>query len=483
MKTLVAIPTYNESANIAPMISQLEALGMGFRCLFVDDGSPDGTGRCIEEAARTRPWIHLLQRGAKRGIGSAHMDALVWARTNGFPTIVTMDCDLTHSPSDIPAMLNASEEADVVVGSRYMRRGSLAGWNWKRKLLTLTAHLLTRILLGIRYDSTGAFRVYRLDRISPDVFQLIKSKNYTFFFESLFLLANNGAKVVEIPICLPPRTYGSSKMPADEPFRGIRYLAAMSADRFLRPESFQVVHHSIEANPSLVDAGGWDAYWSKAAATGNRSYQAIATAYRRLVITNRLTREVRHLFLPGQKVLHAGCGSGQVDQYNQERVRITAVDTSLRALDVYSRCVPGAEALCHASIFNLPFADATFDGVYHLGVIEHFSAEEIQSLLPELRRVLKPDGRMLIFWPHHRATSVAVLGLWHRLAGKAAPPLHPPEISLNQGEAWTRKVLEAGGFEMESYSFGFRDFWVQAVITARPSPLRHPDEPSRPPSR
>lgn len=468
MKTLVAIPTYNESANIGPIVSQLEALGMDFECLFVDDGSPDRTGDCIEEAARSRPWIHLLQRGAKRGIGSAHRDAIAWARDKGFSRIVTMDCDLTHSPSDIPAMLLASQDADVAVGSRYLRRGSLAEWNWKRKLLTRTAHLLTRVLLGIRYDCTGAFRVYRLDRIAPEVFQLIKSTDYTFFFESLFLLATNQIRIVEVPICLPPRTYGSSKMPADEPIRGIRRLLAMAADRVLRPESFRVVHHRIEPKPSIVDDGGWDAYWSRASSSGNRWYQAIATLYRRLVITSRLTHEVRRLFLPGQSVLHAGCGSGHVDLFNQDRVRITAVDTSLRALDVYSRCVPCAAEVRHASIFDLPFPDATFDGVYHLGVIEHFSGEEIQLIFGELRRVLKPDGQMLIFWPHCCATSVAVLGLWHRLAGKGALPLHPPEISLNQGKVWTKDLLESCGFKLESYSFGPRDFWVQAVITARP---------------
>jgi len=481
VRTLVIIPTYNERANIAPIISQLEAQGLECECLFVDDGSPDGTGEAVAEAARTRSWIRLLQRGKKLGIGSAHLDALAWARANSFPCVITMDCDLTHSPADIPAMLEAAEGADVVIGSRYMRRGSLAGWNWKRKILTRTAHLLTRVLLGIRYDCTGAFRVYRLDRISPDVFDLVRSNGYAFFFESLFLLANNGAKVMEVPICLPPRTYGSSKMPADEPFRGIRHLTAMAADRFLRPESFRIPHHRIHSNPGLDDAGGWDAYWSRAAAAGNRSYQALATAYRRLVITRRLTHEIRRVFQSGDKVLHAGCGSGHVDEENQKYVRITAVDTSLRALEIYSRCVPGAEAVCHASIFDLPFSDGTFDGVYHLGVIEHFSADEIQSILRELRRVMKPDGRMLIFWPHCRATSVAVLKIWHALARKESPPLHPPEISLNKGRSWTRHILESAGWEMESYAFGIRDFWVQAVITARPSPTRHPEKPSRPP--
>ena len=163
MRALVIIPTYNERENIDLMVGQIEAVGLDLDCLFVDDGSPDGTGEKIVSISRARPWIRLLQRGSKKGIGSAHLDGISWARGNGYQTVITMDCDLTHSPSDIPAMLKAAEDADVVVGSRYMRKGSLAGWNWYRKALTRTAHLLTRFLLGIRHDSTGAFRIYRLD--------------------------------------------------------------------------------------------------------------------------------------------------------------------------------------------------------------------------------------------------------------------------------------------------------------------------------
>jgi len=157
-----------------------------------------------------------------------------------------------------------------------------------------------------------------------------------------------------------------------------------------------------------------------------------------------------------------------VDQFNQDFVKITAVDTSLRALDTYSRCVPRSERVCHASIFHLPFADGTFDGIYHLGVVEHFERAEIVAILCELRRVMKPDAKMVIFWPHASATSVAVLKLWHRLSGKDAAPLHPPEVSLAQGREWVRGILESAGFSMQSYHFGAVDFWVQAVIVAAP---------------
>lgn len=469
MNTLVIIPTYNERENIEPIVSQLAALQMDLTCVFVDDGSPDGTGPEVERVTEIYPWIRLIQRGVKNGIGGAHLAGLALAKAEGFKTIITMDCDLTHSPADIPALLSAAEHADVVVGSRYLRKGSLEGWNWRRKMLTRTAHLLTRVLLGIPYDCTGAFRVYRMDRIPAGVFDLVRSRSYPFFFESLFLLAVNGARIVEVPISLPPRTYGSSKMPADEPFRGIRQLVDVAVDRLLVPERFRISRHPVVPDPALTDAGGWDEYWSRADQPQSKLYQTIATIYRRLVIAPRLTSHSHSLFRKNDLVVHAGCGSGQVDAANQEHIRIVGLDASLKALQIYSRCVPKAHATCHASVFAIPFPDHTFDGAYHLGVIEHFDHSEIRRFLLELRRVLKPDGKLMIFWPHEKATSVAVIKMWHSLARKDSAPLHPPEISLAKGKEWVRETLAQGGFEMETYDFGAQDFWVQAVVTARPS--------------
>jgi ubiquinone/menaquinone biosynthesis C-methylase UbiE len=142
------------------------------------------------------------------------------------------------------------------------------------------------------------------------------------------------------------------------------------------------------------------------------------------------------------------------------------VDSSLQALDIYRRCVPLASAAVHASVFELPFKNNAFEGAYHLGVIEHFSPVEIGQFLSELHRVIKPGGRLLIFWPHQRATSVFVLKIWHHLAGKGAAPLHPPEISLAKDKKSVAQILKSSGFQIDSYSFGIRDFWVQAVIQA-----------------
>jgi len=466
LKTLVLIPTYNERENIPKILSQLDDARIDADILFVDDGSPDGTAEEIDNKRRTNTRIKLIQRGAKLGIGSAHVDGIHWAYENGYDFLVTMDCDLTHAPSDIPGLLAALDKSDVAVGTRYRNPQSLKGWNWKRKALTHMAHFLTRFFLGVPYDCTGAFRAYRLGAIPVGVFDLVKSKGYAFFFECLFVLNWNRCVVAEIPICLPPRTYGSSKMPAVEPFRGVKALISLFSDRLLAPEKFGYSNVPVKPNPAIIDQDDWDDYWEKSAKSKHPIYQSIATLYRRWIITRRLTMEIRSVFKMGDSVLHVGCGSGHVDQDNQMQVHITAVDTSLKALHIYRRCVPFAKDVCHASAFDLPFAEASFDGAYHLGVIEHFSISDMAKSLAELHRVIKPGGKLLIFWPHEKATSVAVIKIWHRLAGANAAPLHPPEISLAKNRKWVASILAQAGFQIDSYQFDFRDFWVQAVIRA-----------------
>ena len=471
MNPLVVVATYNERTNVKFIIEKLLGLGTPLDILFVDDNSPDGTGILLDALAEKNLALRVLHRKAKDGIGSAHLAGLSWARENGYYTVVTMDCDMTHSPEDVPRFLEAVKSADVVIGSRYLRRDSLRGWNWRRKLLTHTAHILTRVFLGIPYDATGAFRAFRLDRLPCNIFSVVRSKSYPFFFESLLVLQLNGAKIRQIPIDLPPRTYGSSKMGSTEPFRGVWHLIKVAGQRIVCPEAFLVSDHLIEPNPDLRDEQGWDLYWSNTISE-NRLYTVLATIYRKLIIAPRLAAIVRRTFPPRSKLLHAGCGSGQVDVRFQSEMEITAVDSSLQALKMYVRTVRAARSVRHASIKNLPFEANSFDGIYNLGVMEHFRKDEIIVIAQEFERVLKPGGHLVFFWPHTRATSVAVLGLWRELRakrGRTHAPLHPPEVSLLRSREWIEKLLGQAGFALESYQFDWRDLWVQAIVTARRS--------------
>jgi dolichol-phosphate mannosyltransferase len=209
---LVMLPTYNERENVEMMCQKIAALDIPIDILFIDDSSPDGTGTILKLLAEKNSQISVIERSGKLGIGSAHLDGILWAYSHMYSRLITMDCDFTHSPDNIRELLESSEDFDIVVGSRHILENSLNGWNLGRKVLTIFGHFLTTNLLKMPYDATGAFRLYRIDRISPAFFNLVSSRGYSFFCESLAILNLNNFRIREIPIALPPRTCGHSKM-------------------------------------------------------------------------------------------------------------------------------------------------------------------------------------------------------------------------------------------------------------------------------
>lgn len=223
-KILIFIPTYNEKDNVEKIYLRILHLNLPADILFIDDNSPDGTGALLDDLAKERPGFKVIHRPGKMGVGSAHLMAIDYAYENRYNKLVTMDCDFTHSPEYLPVFIKYAKDYEIIIGSRYMHKESLSGWNPFRKILTLLGHILTKYLLNMPYDATGAYRVYRLDRIPQKVFRLVRSPGYSFFFESLYVLYINGFSIKEIPIALPPRTYGSSKMSKREIARSIKYL-------------------------------------------------------------------------------------------------------------------------------------------------------------------------------------------------------------------------------------------------------------------
>jgi dolichol-phosphate mannosyltransferase len=265
LRTLVMVPTYDECDNAPRMIAAITALGLDADVLFVDDASPDGTGALLESLRADNPRMSVLHRSGKNGIGSAHAAGIAYAYANGYQRLVTLDCDFSHSPDDIPAFLREAETADVVVGSRWTSMHSLPGWNAYRRAMTNLGHLLTRALLGLPYDATGAFRAYRLDRIPQDVLSLVQSKSYSFFFESLFILHKNGLRIREISIVLPARTYGHSKMTLRAALQSVRIMLGIAATYRRRPAAFHVAAPPVAIDPLLA---AWPKAASSAAASG-----------------------------------------------------------------------------------------------------------------------------------------------------------------------------------------------------------------------
>lgn len=223
-KLLIFIPTYNESENVEEVCSQLVDLRLETDILFLDDNSPDDTGKTLDALKEKYPCIKVLHRSQKLGVGSAHLFGINWAYDHGYEKLVTMDADFTHSPEDVPELINNSAGYDLVVGSRYLNKSSLKGWNLMRKTLTKLGHFATCHILNVKYDATGAFRLYCLNRIPREAFRLVRSSGYAFFFESMFILNLNGFLIKEIPILLPARTQGHSKMNYREIFQSIKRL-------------------------------------------------------------------------------------------------------------------------------------------------------------------------------------------------------------------------------------------------------------------
>jgi dolichol-phosphate mannosyltransferase len=226
-KTLVFVPTYNEAQNVGRLIQEILEQNLGLDLLFLDDRSPDGTGEILDDLAKRHENLTIIHRSGKLGIGSAHLQGIEWAYARGYRRLVTMDADFTHPPSYLKEFLSLSDEANVVVGSRYLLKNSLEGWTVFRRFLTYGGHLLTRVLLGIEEDASSAYRLYRLEAIPRELFSLVRSAGYSFFFESLYVLRLNRFSIREVGIVLPARASGQSKMGFLDACSGLLRLGKM----------------------------------------------------------------------------------------------------------------------------------------------------------------------------------------------------------------------------------------------------------------
>ena len=181
-------------------------------------------GEILRRLAGSDASLNVISRPGKLGIGSAHKDAIRWAYESGIRTLVTMDADFTHLPSDVPLMMRTAAGKHVAVGTRFARRESLETWSRFRRVVTRCAHMATRVLLGIPYDCSGSFRVYRLNEIPETLWARVEADDYGFFFESLYTLYAAGHPIGQTPILLPARASGSSKMSPKDAINGLTHL-------------------------------------------------------------------------------------------------------------------------------------------------------------------------------------------------------------------------------------------------------------------
>jgi len=211
--TLVIVPTYNERDNLPRIAQKLLSLPVPVDLLVVDDNSPDGTGKIADELAARHPQIHVLHRSEKNGLGRAYIAGFKWALENKYEFIFEMDCDFSHDPDEIPNFLQTAENADLVLGSRYVGGIRVMNWPLGRLMLSRFAGKYVMVVTGMSFsDPTGGYKCFRRRALQAINLDKIQCYGYGFQIELTHKLWRQGFKIVEVPITFTERTQGKSKM-------------------------------------------------------------------------------------------------------------------------------------------------------------------------------------------------------------------------------------------------------------------------------
>jgi dolichol-phosphate mannosyltransferase len=213
-RALVVIPTYNEAANIPHLVPRVLEQDPRLEVLIVDDNSPDGTGALADRMAAENPRVHVLHRPNKRGLGAAYLAGFRWALERDYAYIFEMDADFSHDPKHLPEFLRAIQEADLVLGSRYLnRRVTVVNWPMGRLLLSYFANIYARLVTGLKlFDATGGFKCFRRRVLEAIDLGAVRSNGYAFQIEMSFRAHRLGFRIKEIPIVFVDRADGTSKM-------------------------------------------------------------------------------------------------------------------------------------------------------------------------------------------------------------------------------------------------------------------------------
>jgi dolichol-phosphate mannosyltransferase len=215
-RVLVIIPTYNERDNIERIAGRVREAVPSVDVLVVDDASPDGTGEVADAMAERDEQIRVLHRAGKDGLGPAYIAGFRWAAEHGYDVMVEMDADGSHQPEELPRLLTALQDADLVIGARWVPGGKVQNWPKRREALSRGANTYARLMLRIPlHDATGGFRAFRaatLDKIGLDG---VDSRGYCFQIDLALRALRQGLRVVEVPITFVERVHGTSKMSRD----------------------------------------------------------------------------------------------------------------------------------------------------------------------------------------------------------------------------------------------------------------------------
>jgi len=210
---IVIIPTYNEVGNVTFLIEDIFSLGLNLSILVVDDNSPDGTSQQVEMLQKQYGNLFLIKRPCRRGLGSAYVEGFNYALSKGYDLVIQMDADLSHDFRCIPEMIKLLSDCSLVLGSRYIKGGGVSNWPFTRILLSRSANIFSRILLGVPInDLTSGFKCIKHDVLEKIDINSIVSKGYAFQIEMVYRAYLKGFKIIEYPIIFKGRRHEKSKM-------------------------------------------------------------------------------------------------------------------------------------------------------------------------------------------------------------------------------------------------------------------------------
>ncbi|GCF11342.1 polyprenol monophosphomannose synthase [Dictyobacter arantiisoli] len=213
MKTIIIIPTYNEYDNLRPLLDTVFSYAPQSDLLIVDDNSPDGTGQLADQIAAEDPRVHVLHRAGKLGLGTAYVAGFKYSIEHNYDAAFEMDADFSHDPKYLPGFLKTIENADLVIGSRYIPGGSTPNWSYVRRLISGSGNIFARFMLHIPvHDCTAGYRCYRREVLESIDLDTIQSQGYAFQVELAYRVMKQGFRIREIPITFMDRRIGQSKM-------------------------------------------------------------------------------------------------------------------------------------------------------------------------------------------------------------------------------------------------------------------------------
>ena len=212
-RILVIIPTYDEAENIEPIVARVRSSVPEAHVLVADDNSPDGTGDLVDKLVANDDHVHVLHRKGKEGLGAAYIAGFHWGLDNGYGVLVEHDADGSHQPEQLHRLLEALRNADLVLGSRYVKGGEVQNWPKSREILSRGGNIYTRLALGVPLqDATGGYRAFRRETLERIGLEQVASAGYCFQVDLAWRALKSGFRVIEVPITFVEREYGQSKM-------------------------------------------------------------------------------------------------------------------------------------------------------------------------------------------------------------------------------------------------------------------------------